>query len=607
MFTYHQGDGRKDSNEITSVLLTYINNSNGPLHNLVLISASCCGQNKNQTMVHFLFTLVHRFHVFKTVSYLFPVRGHSYLHNDQDLLTKRNDTLDLSNYQKSGTVLFKKQGRNHLHLVSLTCTTSTHMLYITEKYFYVSVRDTYHGPWQTCTVLKKHMPAVLNLTSLYATHPPIAPVKKNDLQQLMPFVKPENRRFYEDLISGLSNNDENEKLTNNLELALWPLFGGSSADAGTLSGSLHPDARFVCVDADLNPQCSRQGFSQLSLLLSPRGFKKPRHYFNATRALVQQILDSFYTPPCHEDTTKGENADRGRFFRILQDAVSIFTEPISFQRAMEEEGEKNKLSPVMISRKEVLSPDETVSSPPPSTLLHAPSISRESTASFWPRWISLGHMVNKSGKLPGSRQASSPEKCDDLSGTLCPENKARESAIVDPRTSRTLHKPHEKMGLVVMGTWLFVLREYVYVDALGRLDDYFTFPASLHFIRRPNASSWDTDCGTGGQTRAQTRVRSSFELTRHTKANRLVHGTCVRKTASALLLCYRRKIICAPLELSPLPRLGGVEPACRRTADDSPQSPHAALNILPLSLNKQRDVKHVPPAQELFEVTSSYL
>ncbi|KAJ8885344.1 hypothetical protein PR048_011541 [Dryococelus australis] len=43
---------------------------------------------------------------------------------------------------------------------------------------------------------------VSDLPSLYATHPPIAPVKKKDLQQLMPFVKPENRRFYEDLISG---------------------------------------------------------------------------------------------------------------------------------------------------------------------------------------------------------------------------------------------------------------------------------------------------------------------------------------------------------------------------------------------------------------------
>ncbi|KAJ8890299.1 hypothetical protein PR048_009807 [Dryococelus australis] len=77
MFTYHEGDGRKGSNK-------YINNNNEPVDNLVLIRDSCCGQNKNQTIVHFLFTLVHCFHVFITVTYLFPVRGHSYLPNTQD-------------------------------------------------------------------------------------------------------------------------------------------------------------------------------------------------------------------------------------------------------------------------------------------------------------------------------------------------------------------------------------------------------------------------------------------------------------------------------------------------------------------------------------------
>ncbi|KAJ8878364.1 hypothetical protein PR048_018941 [Dryococelus australis] len=71
MFTYER-DGRKDTNEVTSMLLTYTNNNNEPLDNLVLISDSCCGRNKNQTMVDILFTLVHCFHVFKTVKYLFP-------------------------------------------------------------------------------------------------------------------------------------------------------------------------------------------------------------------------------------------------------------------------------------------------------------------------------------------------------------------------------------------------------------------------------------------------------------------------------------------------------------------------------------------------------
>ncbi|KAJ8873693.1 hypothetical protein PR048_024525 [Dryococelus australis] len=40
----------------------------------------------------------------------------------------------------------------------------------------------------------------------------------------------------------------------------------------------------------------------------------------------------------------------------------------------------------------------------------------------------------------------------------------------------------KKRGVDVLGTRPFVLREYVYVDALGRLDVYFTFPAPRHSI-----------------------------------------------------------------------------------------------------------------------------
>ncbi|KAJ8869316.1 hypothetical protein PR048_030891 [Dryococelus australis] len=43
-------------------------------------------------------------------------------------------------------------------------------------------------------------------------------------------------------------------------------------------------------------------------------------------------------------------------------------------------------------------------------------------------------------------------------------------------------EPGGKWGVAVLGTRPFVLREYVYVDALGRLDVYYTFPAPLHSI-----------------------------------------------------------------------------------------------------------------------------
>lgn len=44
-------------------------------------------------MVRFMYILVHVFKLFKSITHIFPVRGHSYLANDQDfaLITKRKN------------------------------------------------------------------------------------------------------------------------------------------------------------------------------------------------------------------------------------------------------------------------------------------------------------------------------------------------------------------------------------------------------------------------------------------------------------------------------------------------------------------------------------
>ncbi|KAJ8898049.1 hypothetical protein PR048_003409 [Dryococelus australis] len=209
------GDGRKGSNEVTSMLLTDINNNNEPLDNCVLISDNCCGKNKNQTIEHCLFTLVHCFHVFKTVTYLFPVRGHSYLPNDQDfsLIDKKKQHIESVKLPEGWDSIIQESRKKQspFSVVNIHYQDFVNMKAATDYYFLKSSKpplkivstyvvhhrktfmpecETHHGPWQTCIVLKKPMPAELDLPSLYATHPPIAPVKKKDLQQLMPFVNP---------------------------------------------------------------------------------------------------------------------------------------------------------------------------------------------------------------------------------------------------------------------------------------------------------------------------------------------------------------------------------------------------------------------------------
>jgi hypothetical protein len=79
MYTYHEGQAKKGANEVTFMLLHYLNNRALPSRNLVLFSDGCPGQNKNYVMLHFLYMLVHCLKIFDTVNYIFPMRGHSYL------------------------------------------------------------------------------------------------------------------------------------------------------------------------------------------------------------------------------------------------------------------------------------------------------------------------------------------------------------------------------------------------------------------------------------------------------------------------------------------------------------------------------------------------
>ncbi|KAJ8894664.1 hypothetical protein PR048_007328 [Dryococelus australis] len=140
MFTYQEGDGRKDSNEVTSMLLTYINSNDEPLDNLVLISDNCCRQNKNQTMD---FSLID-----KTKQHIESVELPEEWDSAIQEARKKPSPISVVNMHYRDFVnmkavtddYFLKSPKPPLKIKS------ARMFYITEKDFYVRVRDTYHGP-----------------------------------------------------------------------------------------------------------------------------------------------------------------------------------------------------------------------------------------------------------------------------------------------------------------------------------------------------------------------------------------------------------------------------------------------------------------------------
>lgn len=239
MFTYHEGIAKKGANEVTSMLLRYITDYAGdslenlPQH-LVLISDSCSGQNKNYVMLHFLYILVHCFKLFTKITYLFPVRGHSYLPNDQDFalvaakkkklpsveLPSGWDEAIISARQKPSSFIVHKVVPTDIKNVKEATDPfftrrpyppvqikTVRMIAIHSNSTNVRLRDTYHGPWRDSKVIsKKVLPTEIDLRPLYTSKLEINPAKVRDLLSLLPLLSDYNsRQFYEEVC--LCSND----------------------------------------------------------------------------------------------------------------------------------------------------------------------------------------------------------------------------------------------------------------------------------------------------------------------------------------------------------------------------------------------------------------
>lgn len=79
MFCWPENLAHKGANEVVSCLHSYLNTLRG-VKRLNLFSDSCGGQNKNSTVIQYLYTLVRNGHF----HHVFPVRGHSFLPCDRD-------------------------------------------------------------------------------------------------------------------------------------------------------------------------------------------------------------------------------------------------------------------------------------------------------------------------------------------------------------------------------------------------------------------------------------------------------------------------------------------------------------------------------------------
>lgn len=82
MYMYDEQNGKKGADNVYSLLFHYVKRL--PYKPLVLIADNCPGQNKNKTLIRFLYLAVHVWKMVPSGLVIFPIRGHLYMFTDSD-------------------------------------------------------------------------------------------------------------------------------------------------------------------------------------------------------------------------------------------------------------------------------------------------------------------------------------------------------------------------------------------------------------------------------------------------------------------------------------------------------------------------------------------
>jgi len=229
MFLWHEGMSGRGGNEIASCLFNALTS---PAHNnimskriLTVWSDNCIGQNKNK-MILFLWIYLTIIGKYDEINHKFLVSGHSYLPCDRDFaqIEKRkrvekcqvptdliklmvnatpNNPFIVTMLQPDDFIDFKQAADLYINTTKLNISKCSWIKI--EKNGVVKTKTTLNEleTWNTCKVLKKGITTQKIKDSILPTlpcHNSISAEKKRDLQQMLPYLKEENRAFYEELI-----------------------------------------------------------------------------------------------------------------------------------------------------------------------------------------------------------------------------------------------------------------------------------------------------------------------------------------------------------------------------------------------------------------------
>ena len=87
LYCYDESAAKKGADDVCSLLYDFITEHvSQDITELHLFCDGCAGQNKNWTVLRFCHYLVHHEKRFESIKITFPIRGHSYMECDRDIL-----------------------------------------------------------------------------------------------------------------------------------------------------------------------------------------------------------------------------------------------------------------------------------------------------------------------------------------------------------------------------------------------------------------------------------------------------------------------------------------------------------------------------------------
>ncbi|KAL4152779.1 hypothetical protein QTP88_000612 [Uroleucon formosanum] len=228
MFLWHEGMSGRGGNEIASCVFEALNSNPTVKRKLTIWSDNCVGQNKNK-MLLFLWIYLTLTDKFDEINHKYLVSGHSFLSCDRDFaqIEKRkrvekcevpmdlvklivhatpNNPFIVTLLEPNNFYDFKKAADMYLNTGKLQISKCSWLKITKDKPGVVQTKTTFNEleAWSACKVIKKGVTVntikEMDLPSLVCENKNISVEKKKDLQQMLPFLKEENKEFFEKLI-----------------------------------------------------------------------------------------------------------------------------------------------------------------------------------------------------------------------------------------------------------------------------------------------------------------------------------------------------------------------------------------------------------------------